>query len=43
MVHILYETPQLLFLTTHYENTNDHIDEFPLYSTMVYYTEEASI
>ena len=26
-----YDTLQLLFLTTHYENTNEYIDKFPLY------------
>ena len=33
-----YDTVQLLFLTTHYENTNEYIDAFPLYTVPHYIT-----
>ena len=34
----MYDTLQLLFLTTHYENTNEYIDAFPLYTVPHYIT-----
>ena len=35
----IYDTLQLLFLTTHYETrTNDYVDEFPLYTVPHYIT-----
>ena len=35
----MYDTLQLLFLTTHYETrTNDYVDEFPLYTVPHYIT-----
>ena len=33
-----YDTLQLLFLTTHYDNTKDYVDEFPLYTVPHYIT-----
>ena len=37
----MYDTLQLLFLTTHYENINDYIDEFPLYTVPQYITQRS--
>ena len=34
----IYDTLHLLFLTTHYENTNEYIDAFPLYTVPQYIT-----
>ena len=33
-----YDTLQLMFLTTHYDNTKDYADEFPLYTVPHYIT-----
>ena len=38
----MYDTLQLSFLTTHYESEDDYTDAFPIHSTALYYTEEAS-
>ena len=34
----MYDTLQLLFLTTHYESADDYVDEFPLYIVPHYIT-----